>query len=84
MFPNYLRAMQRGLSGGVWKPERDVLEIAGTYVGKGEEAQYAFTQAYGREFQRCAMDRVLQLNRASDYAWLQSPRSDRAKSDSSG
>ena len=38
-------------------------------------------QAHRREFRLCAMCRVLRVNRAGYYAWLQSPMSERAKED---
>lgn len=40
-----------------------------------------FVQAHRREFRLCAMCRVLKVNRAGYYAWLQSPVSDRGKED---
>lgn len=38
-------------------------------------------QAHREEFRVRAMCRVLRVNRAGDYAWLKSPKSERAKED---
>ena len=45
------------------------------------KAKYGFMKAHRQEFRLCAMCRVLKVNRAGYYAWLQSPLSDRAKED---
>ncbi|WP_100215585.1 IS3 family transposase, partial [Xanthomonas phaseoli] len=61
--------------------ERDIPKKGRHVLCQGVKAKYAFMQTHRGEFRLCAMCRVLRVNRAGYYAWLKSPKSERAKED---